>query len=49
VTGQEQGHGGERRVTFGLFDWLDRGDGALADLYEERLALVEYADRAGYY
>ncbi len=38
-----------RPLTFGLFDWLDRGDGELPDLYEQRLRMLEYADQAGYY
>ena len=38
-----------RPLTFGLFDWLDRGDGELPDLYEQRLRMLEYADEAGYY
>jgi alkanesulfonate monooxygenase SsuD/methylene tetrahydromethanopterin reductase-like flavin-dependent oxidoreductase (luciferase family) len=36
-------------VTFGLFDWVDRGDAALAATYEQRLRMAEYADRAGYW
>jgi len=35
-------------VTFGLFDWIDRGDAPLQRLYEERLRLVEAADAAGF-
>ena len=36
-------------VEFGLFDWIDRGSDDLAALYEQRLQMAEYADRAGYY
>ena len=36
-------------IEVGLFDWIDRGPGGLADNYERRLKMVEYADRAGYY
>jgi alkanesulfonate monooxygenase SsuD/methylene tetrahydromethanopterin reductase-like flavin-dependent oxidoreductase (luciferase family) len=36
-------------VTFGMFDWLDRGTGAIGQLYADRLALIELADRAGFY
>lgn len=36
------------QVEFGLFDWLDRGPIALAEQYEQRLRMLEYADRAGY-
>lgn len=32
------------RVSFGVFDWLDEGDGTLADRYEQRLKLLELAD-----
>jgi alkanesulfonate monooxygenase SsuD/methylene tetrahydromethanopterin reductase-like flavin-dependent oxidoreductase (luciferase family) len=35
-------------IRFGLFDWLDRNAGSLADMYEQRLRLLEYADQAGY-
>jgi alkanesulfonate monooxygenase SsuD/methylene tetrahydromethanopterin reductase-like flavin-dependent oxidoreductase (luciferase family) len=31
-------------VTFGLFDWIDRGETPLQRLYEERLQLLEAAD-----
>lgn len=36
-------------VEFGLFDWIDRGKGNTAELYEERLKLIEYADEVGFY
>jgi alkanesulfonate monooxygenase SsuD/methylene tetrahydromethanopterin reductase-like flavin-dependent oxidoreductase (luciferase family) len=36
-------------VTFGLFDWIDRGSAPLQQLYEERLQLVEAAEDAGFY
>src|SRR5438132_2929835 len=36
-------------ITFGLFDWIDRRDAPLADLYEERLQLLEAADAAGFF
>jgi alkanesulfonate monooxygenase SsuD/methylene tetrahydromethanopterin reductase-like flavin-dependent oxidoreductase (luciferase family) len=32
-------------ISFGIFDWLDGGGGDLADRYEQRLRLVEQADR----
>ncbi|HEX5325858.1 MAG TPA: LLM class flavin-dependent oxidoreductase [Acetobacteraceae bacterium] len=32
-----------------MFDHMDRGGGSLADLFEDRLALVEEYDRAGFY
>jgi alkanesulfonate monooxygenase SsuD/methylene tetrahydromethanopterin reductase-like flavin-dependent oxidoreductase (luciferase family) len=35
-------------VTFGLFDWIDRGSAPLQQLYEERLQLVEAAEAAGF-
>lgn len=37
------------QVEFGMFDWLDRGAGSVAALYESRLALIERADQAGLY
>jgi alkanesulfonate monooxygenase SsuD/methylene tetrahydromethanopterin reductase-like flavin-dependent oxidoreductase (luciferase family) len=36
-------------VQFGLFDWIDRGATPLHQLYEERLALLEAADAAGFF
>ena len=36
-------------VEFGIFDWLDQGQGTLGELYEQRLCMLEYADRAGYW
>ena len=36
-------------MEFGIFDHLDRSNSALADYYEERLAIVEAIDRAGFY
>jgi alkanesulfonate monooxygenase SsuD/methylene tetrahydromethanopterin reductase-like flavin-dependent oxidoreductase (luciferase family) len=38
-----------RALDFGMFDWLDRGPGSTAELYEARLELVEMAERAGFY
>src|SRR5499433_4622483 len=37
------------QVTFGLFDWMDRGKAPLHQLYEERLQLLEAADTAGFF
>src|SRR5919197_6731860 len=37
------------QVTFGLFDWVDRGKAPLHQLYEERLQLLETADAAGFF
>jgi alkanesulfonate monooxygenase SsuD/methylene tetrahydromethanopterin reductase-like flavin-dependent oxidoreductase (luciferase family) len=37
------------QVTFGLFDWIDRGETPLHQLYEERLRLLEVADAAGFF
>ena len=37
------------QVDFGLFDWIDRNQAPLQQLYEERLRLVEAADAAGFY
>ena len=37
------------QVTFGLFDWIDRGKAPLYQLYEERLQLLEAADAAGFF
>ena len=37
------------QIEFGLFDWVDRGQRPLHQLYEERLRLIEVADVAGFY
>jgi alkanesulfonate monooxygenase SsuD/methylene tetrahydromethanopterin reductase-like flavin-dependent oxidoreductase (luciferase family) len=36
-------------MEFGIFDHLDRSRSALADYYEERLAVIEAIDRAGFH
>jgi alkanesulfonate monooxygenase SsuD/methylene tetrahydromethanopterin reductase-like flavin-dependent oxidoreductase (luciferase family) len=36
-------------MEFGIFDHLDRSPSALADYYEERLAIVELFDRTGFH
>jgi len=36
-------------VQFGLFDWIDRNQLPLPDLYEQRLQYLEYADEAGFF
>jgi alkanesulfonate monooxygenase SsuD/methylene tetrahydromethanopterin reductase-like flavin-dependent oxidoreductase (luciferase family) len=36
-------------VTFGLWDWIDRNERPLQQVYEERLQLVEAAEAAGFY
>jgi alkanesulfonate monooxygenase SsuD/methylene tetrahydromethanopterin reductase-like flavin-dependent oxidoreductase (luciferase family) len=36
-------------MEFGVFDHLDRYDGALADYYEDRLKIAEAYDRAGFH
>ena len=37
------------QVAFGLFDWVDRGEAPLHQLYEERLQLLEAADAASFF
>lgn len=36
-------------IEFGIFDHLDKKDAPLAEVYEERLKLIEAYDRAGFY
>ncbi|MFQ6029691.1 MAG: LLM class flavin-dependent oxidoreductase [Dehalococcoidia bacterium] len=36
-------------LKFGIFDWIDSNGQEIADLYEERLNYLEYADQAGFY
>src|SRR5947207_14250849 len=37
------------QVSFGVFDWIDRGTGPVNRLYEDRLRLLEAADDAGFF
>ena len=37
------------KVEFGMSDWIDRNTGPIGQLYEERLQLIEAADRAGFF
>src|SRR5260370_20221911 len=37
------------QVSFGVFDWIDRGTGPVNRLYEERLKLLEAADDSGFF
>lgn len=37
------------QVAFGLFDWIDRDEAPLHQLYEERLQLLEVADAAEFF
>jgi hypothetical protein len=39
---------GEARMEFGFFDWIDTRPAPLAEIYEDRLKLIEFADRAGF-
>src|SRR5262245_3999022 len=37
-------------MEFGIFDWIDENrPQALADIYEQRLRMLEYADEAGFW
>jgi alkanesulfonate monooxygenase SsuD/methylene tetrahydromethanopterin reductase-like flavin-dependent oxidoreductase (luciferase family) len=49
ATADETERAAPASIEVGLFDWVDRGPGSLVDIYERRLRMVEYADRAGYY
>jgi len=49
---QNMAEGAERprSVRIGVFDWIDQNAGLdLSDLYEQRLAMLEEADRAGFF
>ena len=41
--------GAARTLRFGIFDWIDDSRRPAAEVYEHRLKLVEYADRAGFW
>ncbi len=47
VAGQETS--GPAPLRFGIFDWIDNNGAQPADLYEQRLQFLEYADTAGFY
>ena len=38
-----------RPVKFGIFDWIDSNGAPAAELYEQRLRYLEYADAAGFF
>jgi alkanesulfonate monooxygenase SsuD/methylene tetrahydromethanopterin reductase-like flavin-dependent oxidoreductase (luciferase family) len=38
-----------KSISYGIFDWLDRGNLPLQQLYDERLQLIEAADHAGFF
>ena len=41
--------GANTRLRFGIFDWIDQNGMEVADLYEQRLRFLEYADKSGFY
>src|SRR5437667_11959567 len=46
----ESSEGAMANVEFGMFDWIDRRQqGALGQLYEDRLRLLQEADAAGFF
>jgi alkanesulfonate monooxygenase SsuD/methylene tetrahydromethanopterin reductase-like flavin-dependent oxidoreductase (luciferase family) len=49
VDDHPESRAGMPRVQFGIFDWIDRNQLPLPDLYEQRLQCLEYADEAGFY
>src|SRR5438105_9260560 len=51
IASEDQKHAEETKmaqVTFGLFDWIDRGKAPLYQLYEERLQLRHLCVRLGH-
>jgi alkanesulfonate monooxygenase SsuD/methylene tetrahydromethanopterin reductase-like flavin-dependent oxidoreductase (luciferase family) len=36
-------------LRYGVFDWLEHQDGPIAETFEDRLRMLEYADEAGFY
>jgi alkanesulfonate monooxygenase SsuD/methylene tetrahydromethanopterin reductase-like flavin-dependent oxidoreductase (luciferase family) len=43
------GQAASRPLPVGIFDWIDRSYPTLGDIYEQRLRMLEAADRAGFY
>ncbi|MFP6635997.1 MAG: LLM class flavin-dependent oxidoreductase, partial [Dehalococcoidia bacterium] len=44
-----ESNGIDPTVRFGLFDWIDTNGMETADLYEQRLKYLAFADQAGFY
>ena len=40
---------GGRKVEFGIFDWVERDDGSPAKVFDDRLKLLEYADKQDFF
>ena len=40
---------GQPDIRFGLFDWIEQYEHSDSETYEQRLKMLEYADRAGFY
>ena len=41
--------GGGPQVQFGMFDWIERDSNTTADTFEDRLKLLEYADKQDFF
>ncbi|MYC28834.1 MAG: LLM class flavin-dependent oxidoreductase [Chloroflexi bacterium] len=46
---QQSSSGNGRALEFGLFDWIEWENQPHSKIYEERLKLLEYADKNGFY
>ena len=40
---------GGRKVQFGIFDWIERDENSPAQIFEDRLKLLEYADKQDFF
>ena len=45
----DEGAGSMADVRFGMFDWIDRRQAPLGQIYEQRLQLIEAGETAGFY
>jgi alkanesulfonate monooxygenase SsuD/methylene tetrahydromethanopterin reductase-like flavin-dependent oxidoreductase (luciferase family) len=49
ATSSANGSVGQTSLQFGIFDWIDNSGADVADIYEQRLKMLELADEAGFY
>ena len=40
---------GGRKVQFGIFDWIERDENSPAQIFDDRLKLLEYADKQDFF
>ena len=38
-----------RKIEFGIFDWIENDENSPAQVFDDRLKLLEYADKQDFY